>query len=140
MNKTDPPSSDQPLVSIVMLTHNAVRFSLRAIRSLRRTLDVPFDVIVVDNRSAFPTRLLLFTLSALGAVDTICFLPNNRLFASGNNIGASLAARATSHILLINSDVEVRDPRWLTRMLAVHRRGATALGYVAGGPRPRADG
>ena len=49
-------------------------------------------------------------------------------------------SRVSSHVLLLNSDVEVRDADWLSRLMALHHRGATSFGFVDADPVPRADG
>lgn len=43
-------------------------------------------------------------------------------------------------MLLLNSDVEVRDPRWLRALLDAHRGGASGLGLQTDEAGPRTDG
>ena len=129
-----------PEASIVVVTRNAFVYCVRLFRSLRRTRGVRYEVVVVDNRSRLPTRLLLTALALAGRINRLCLLDRNTLFAEGNNIGVAASNRAAPHVLLLNSDVEVRDPDWLRRLLDAHRSGATSLGLVDEGPVPRADG
>jgi len=133
-------SGPAPYVSIIVLTHDAPAYCFRTVRSLRLTTGIGYEVVVVDNRSRLPTRVELALLHVVGWIDALCLLPENRLFAAGNNIGSRLASPESTHVVLLNSDVEIRDPEWLAKMLACHRRGATALGFVPTGPVPRADG
>ena len=129
-----------PEVSIVVVAHDAPRYVLKLFRSLKRTAGARYEVVVVDNRSRLPTRLLLIGLALLGRIQRLCLLDRNTLFAEGNNIGVAAASRRAPLVLLLNSDVEVRDPGWLRRLLDAHERGVTSLGYVDTGPVPRADG
>jgi glycosyltransferase involved in cell wall biosynthesis len=128
-----------PMVSIVIVTRNAFVYVLRLFRSLAKTRDASYEVVVVDNDSKLRTRLLLVALSMLGRVHRLCLLDHNTLFAEGNNIGVAAARRDSRFVLLLNSDVEIRDPYWLRRLVEAHRRGVTAFGYVAE-PISRADG
>lgn len=126
-------------IAILMLTHNAPRLVDLAISSVRAlTEGVSYELVVVDNGSEQPTRDLVARLSAEGAIDTLVQLEENSLFAAGNNIAARHASDRATHFLLLNSDIEVRDRRWLEHLLDNHERGATAYG-IAEQPR-RLDG
>ena len=129
-----------PEVSLVIVVHNAFRYCVRLLRSLPRTRDVRYEVVVVDNKSRLPTRLLLVLAALLGRIHRLCLLDRNTLFAEGNNIGVAAAARDAPLVLLLNSDVEVRDPRWLRRLVDAHRPGVTSLGFTDARDIPRADG
>jgi GT2 family glycosyltransferase len=128
------------MISIVVVTHNALQYILRLLRSLGRTETIPYELVVVDNRSRFVTRAVLAAAALTGRIQRLCLLERNVLFAPGNNIGVAATNRTSRYVLLLNSDVEVRDPSWLRRLLELHERGATAFGFVEGGPVPRADG
>lgn len=130
----------KPKVSILVLTHNAPRYIYTTLRSLRTTRDVDYEVIVVDNRSSFPVATMLLWLRRRGWIDKLWFLNHNSLFAAGNNCAASLAAADASHFLLLNSDVEIRNPDWLKVLLENHERGITSFGVVNKRPIPRVDG
>jgi glycosyltransferase involved in cell wall biosynthesis len=134
------PGPARPRVAIVIVTYNALHYCRITLRSLRRTRGIRYDVIVVDNRSGLPTRLFLAWEALRGRITRLVFLERNTLFSPANNIGAAVADRACTHVLLLNSDVEIRNARWLLNLLAVHRRGATSYGapetpagVVAGG-------
>lgn len=127
-------------VSIVILVHNALKYCKILFNSISKTKDVDYEIIVVDNQSSNATKLYLFFMFIRKRINRLCFLDENTLFAGGNNIGATLASEDSTHVLLLNSDVEVRDPLWLHKLLKMHRRGATAYGFVPGEPWPRADG
>jgi glycosyltransferase involved in cell wall biosynthesis len=117
-------------VSILMLTHNAPLFVELAIRSLGSTKGVDYEVIVVDNASDEVTKENLWQLREEGLITKVKLLEYNSLFAGGNNIAARETRAESSHFLLINSDVEIKDPNWLSNLLAVHRPGITSYGVV----------
>lgn len=120
-------------VSILMLTHNAPRYVELSIRTLVRfTRNVNYELVVVDNASEQRTKNLLKHLQREGLIQHLTLLEYNSLFAGGNNIASRLAANDSTHLLLLNSDVEMKDPNWLSNLLAVHRPGITAYGVVEG--------
>jgi glycosyltransferase involved in cell wall biosynthesis len=127
-------------VSIIIPVYNALKYCRILFRSISQTKDVDYELVIVDNNSAIPTKLYLLLLLHQKRINRLCFLDRNTFFAGGNNIGATLASSDATHLLLLNSDIEIRDPLWLRKLLEVHERGATAYGYVPEGPWPRADG
>jgi len=116
-------------VSILMLTHNAPRYVELSIRSLVRcTRDVDYELVVVDNASESPTKDLLKRLQHEGLIQHLALLGYNSFFARGNNIAAQNTAPDSTHLLLLNSDVEIRNPHWLSNLLMAHKPGITAYG------------
>lgn len=127
-------------VSIHILVHNAPEYVRLTIRSLvQKTAQPAYEIVVVDNGSETATRDLLHALHSAGHVQRIEVLNRNSLFAEGNNIAAALAPGDATHFLLLNSDVEVRHPDWLSNLLRGHRKGISGYGVVEK-PWPRADG
>jgi GT2 family glycosyltransferase len=96
------PACSDPSASIVMLTWNAVEWSRRAIDSIVRHTEPPYELIVVDNGSTDGTRRFLAEELA-GA--TIVLNRSNLGFGVAANIGAM---RAHSRVVVfVNSDVLV---------------------------------
>jgi hypothetical protein len=126
-------------VSIVVLVHNALWYVRECLQTLQRTQGVDREIIVVDNASGWVTRAYLTLAAAAGRVDRLLLLNENRLYAGGNNTGALLAADDSTHLLLLNSDVRINSPAWLSVLLRCHTKGASAFGYVPD-PPSRADG
>jgi hypothetical protein len=127
-------------VAIVVVSYNALSFARRMLRTVRRTTGVAFEIVVVDNRSLFRTRVFWTIQRFRGRINRLALLDRNTFFAEGCNIGVAMAPRDATHVLLLNTDCEILDPAWLRRMLAIHREGATGLRYVTSGAWPRADG
>lgn len=121
----------QPFVSMLMPVHNAPEYVEKAIRSIGLlTPDVDYELIVVDNASDEPTRALLTSLKAEGLITKLDLRKDNTLFAGGNNIAAKLADPKATHFAMLNSDIEVKSPNWLSQLLKVHERGVTTYGIV----------
>lgn len=131
---------DNIKVSIVIPVYNALKYCKILFRSLARTKGIDYELVIVDNNSAIPTKLYLLFMLWRRRINRLCFLDRNTFFAGGNNIAANLASNDSTHLLLLNSDIEIRDPLWLRKLLNIHERGATAYGYVPEDPWPRADG
>lgn len=135
MNRTEKPIK----VSIVVLVHNAAWYVRTCLGTLQRTQAVNREIIVVDNASGPVAKAYLTMAAGAGRIDKLLFLRKNLLYAGGNNVGALLAADDSTHLLLLNSDVRINSPAWLTTLLRCHTQGASAFGYVAD-PPCRADG
>ena len=54
------------------------------------------------------------------------FSDRNLLFAGGNNEASKYVSKDSKFILLLNSDVEIRNKEWLEKMISVHKKGVTA--------------
>jgi GT2 family glycosyltransferase len=116
-------------VSILMLTHNAPRYVELSIRTVNElTRDVKYELVVVDNASGGPTRTLLARLRRQGLIQRMVWLDYNSFFAEGNNIATEYAATDSTHFLLLNSDIQINDPQWLSHLLSVHKPGITTYG------------
>jgi glycosyltransferase involved in cell wall biosynthesis len=131
---------DQKKVSIIVPVYNALKYCKILFKTIPKTKDVDYEIVVIDNGSATVTRLYLLFMFLKNKINRLCYVDKNTFFAGGNNIGAKLASNDATHVLLLNSDIEVRNPLWLRKLLDVHQRGATAYGFVPEEPWPRADG
>ena len=129
-------------VSILMLTYNAPRYVKKSIVSLKKlTSNQNYELIVVDNDSKHPTISTLYKLKSRGLVDKLYYNSNNDLFAKGNNIAARLASEDSDYYLLLNSDVEIKSPDWLDKLIELmpEEGGIASFGAVQSAPK-RADG
>ncbi|RLM18709.1 hypothetical protein BIY29_17820 [Brenneria alni] len=122
-----------------MLTHNALKYIDISIRSVRKfTQDIEYEIVVLDNDSDDKTKKYLEKCYKNGDIDKLILLNRNSLFAEGNNIAARHADCRSTHYLLLNSDIEVKSPYWLSHLLDIHEYGITSYGFV---PDPdRVDG
>ncbi|WP_165842828.1 glycosyltransferase [Phenylobacterium deserti] len=95
------PTSDEPVVSIVLVLFNQVELTFACLRSLVFALDTPCEVIIADNASSDRTAELLGRLDGARVVSNA----SNLHFVRGVNAAAELARGR--HILLLNNDTRV---------------------------------
>lgn len=112
-------------VSIVMLTYNAPNYIKHTLNTLAKTTG-NYELIVFDNDSKEKTKKVLNKYKKLGIIDKLIFSDRNLLFAGGNNEASKYVSKDSKFILLLNSDVEIRNKEWLEKMISVHKKGVTA--------------
>ena len=130
------------MISIIMLVHNAKKYTVHSIKTLMQTDNRgSYELIVVDNDSNKATKKALLKLEQKVFIDKLLYLNENTLFAKGNNIGSKICSDDSDYILLLNSDVEIRNKEWLDLMLKLHPKkgGITTLG-ICPEPYLRGDG
>lgn len=114
-------------VSIIMLTYNAPVYVQHSIKSVKKnTIGIDYELIVYDNASFDKTKRVLNNLYKDGYIDKLFFSDINYYFVGGNNRAVMKAAEDADYILLLNSDIEIRNKKWLSSLLEVHKRGITA--------------
>ncbi len=104
-----------PVVSVIVLTWNALAYTRRCADSLLRHTDPRHELIFVDNGSRQDTLDYLAGLEAAHPQVKVIRNGRNLGFAAGNNVG--MAAAAGDHVCLLNSDTVV-TAGWLDTMLA----------------------
>lgn len=101
----------QPLISILIPTRDNVRMLRRCLRSIqRRTLYRPYEILIIDNGSRDPATLRFLQRCGHRVLRVDEPFNHSRL----NNLAAREARG--SLLLLLNNDVEVISPEWLTAM------------------------
>jgi GT2 family glycosyltransferase len=104
------PRVERPLVSVLMVTHNAVEWVQRALSALRNNTPRRYELIVVDNASSDGTRKLL-----AGARNArITLEDRNHGFGAANNLAA--ASARGRYLALLNSDALV-PAGWLSTLV-----------------------
>src|SRR5262249_5671340 len=95
--------SGQPLISIIVVTWNAIRYVEECVRSLAAaTVNLAAEIIIVDNASIDGTPELI---QAVLPQAKLIRNSENLGFARANNLG--LAWSRGRYLCLINSDVTV---------------------------------
>lgn len=107
----------EPLVSIIIPTRNGLKLLRQCIDSiLLKTTYANFEILVVDNGSDEPKTLRY--LESLVYDRRFCIIRENRPFnySALNNLAARQANGSV--LALLNNDVEVITPDWLTEMVS----------------------
>jgi len=108
------PVKDEKLVSIIMLTFNALEYTKKCVDSILTHTKFPFEIIIVDNNSTDGTKKYLRQLSKEYKHITTIFNKKNRGFAAGNNQGVQKSRG--DYVMLLNNDVLVSEG-WLGSMI-----------------------
>jgi len=119
---------------VIVLNWNGEKVIGPCLASLKRVLEPPLEIIVVDNASS-DRSIEIIRREAPDA--EVIVNERNLLFAAGNNVGLRRAIeRGGSYVLLLNNDTEV-EPSFAAAMLASLDRAPDA-GIV--GPKILYDG
>lgn len=127
------------MTSIIMLVHNAVEYTRNTIETLQGTKG-EWELIVVDNASDKKTRKMLYKMYEMKKINKLLMLDKNTLFAKGNNLGVKLCDSKSEKILLLNSDIDIRNKEWLSEMEKRYEKGVFTLGVCENDPHVRVDG
>lgn len=117
-----------PPVSIIVLCHNQVAFTRRALAAIfQHTAEDLYELIVVDNGSSDDTARVVDAVATERPGVRLIRNDANLGFGGGNNVGA--AAAHGEWLFFLNNDAEVQEG-WLPALLdlAVRRPDAGAIG------------
>jgi glycosyltransferase involved in cell wall biosynthesis/GT2 family glycosyltransferase len=109
--------ADSPLLSVIVLAWDQLLYTQRCVETIRRHTDVPYELIVVDNGSAWEARHY-----AERAADEPVLHMENRGFAAGMNAG--LAAASGRYVAFCNNDTEFPQD-WASRLIEAHGKFST---------------
>ena len=112
------PVASQPLVSLIIPTKNGKELVKACITSiLEKTVYQNYEILLIDNGSDEPASLQYF--EELGKHPKIRVLryPGVFNYSAINNFGVQHASANSEIIGLINNDIEVIQPEWLTSMV-----------------------
>ncbi|WP_224360798.1 glycosyltransferase [Hyalangium versicolor] len=111
--------------SVIVVTHNALEFTVRCVESLRRNLPEQAEIIFVDNASTDGTRAYLKEITErMGSVAQLLLLDRNEGWCRGINAGLERARG--KYLVLLNSDVVV-TPEWLTGLRECMEQAGTVV-------------
>lgn len=111
----------EPLVSLIIPTYNGYDITKQAIDSiLGKTTYHNYEILLVDNNSDDPTSLAYFDELDKHEKITVLRYPYPFNYSAINNFAAK---QAKGEIIgLINNDIEVITPEWLTEMVSHAQR------------------
>ena len=109
-------SKDEPLVSLIIPTKDAWQLVKACIDSIReKSLYTHYEIIVIDNGSSEAESLSYFNSLQNTPNIRVINYPGPFNYSAINNFGVS---QANGEIIgLINNDIEVISPQWLTHMV-----------------------
>ncbi|OFC70099.1 glycosyltransferase family 2 protein [Alteromonas confluentis] len=116
VNHVQWPALSNPLVSLIIPTKNGRELVKACIESiLEKTTYTNYEILLIDNGSDEPASLEYFeTLKALPKIRVLEF-PGEFNYSAINNFGVEHASGEV--VGLINNDIEVIKPEWLTYMV-----------------------
>ena len=120
--------SPPPLVSLIIPTRNAIGLVRQCIESIQARTDYPnWEIILVDNGSDDPAALAYF--EELAAQPRIRVLRDDGPFNYSALNNQAVAIAHGEFVGLINNDIEVMSPGWLSEMVSLARQqGVGAVG------------
>ena len=117
-----------PLVSLVIPTRNSYQLVRQCIESIvSKTTYTNYEIILVDNHSDELESLDYFSMLAHDGIVRLIQYPHEFNYSAINNFAVE---RARGEIIgLINNDIEVIAPDWLSEMVSlVSQEGVGAVG------------
>lgn len=117
-NIKDNPKIAKPVVSIIILTYNALEYTKKCLASIKKNTTITYEIILVDNNSSDGTQNYLRNLRDKSFNIKLIENEANKGFAAGNNQGMAIARG--EYILLLNNDVLVSEG-WLYKMVRCAR-------------------
>lgn len=122
------PPPRRPLISIIIPTRDRVALLRQCLESIRAKTDYEnFEIIIVDNESReSETREYLQSCASSGQIEVL-HVPGEFNFSKLNNLGVAHARG--QFVALLNNDLEVVNPEWLSEMVShAARPGIGAVG------------
>lgn len=114
-------------ISIVIPNRNSPKLIAVTLAGVLEDTDYPnLEVVVVDNGSTDPQTLALYEARAGDPRFRVKIREAAFNFSAMVNRGMALASG--DHVLLMNNDIEVREPGWLAEMAACLDAGAGIVG------------
>jgi glycosyltransferase involved in cell wall biosynthesis len=106
-----------PMVSLIIPSRNGLRFIRQCVESiLRKTTYQDYEIVIVDNGSDDTETLQYF--ESLKSDPRVRIIRDDRPFNFSALINAAVTSVSGSVIGLVNNDIEVISPEWLSEMVS----------------------
>lgn len=114
LHRVDPQDAPRPSISAIVPNRDSPKLISRVLADILEGSDRPDETIVVDNGSVDPETLALYRRYEDQGNLRVDITPEPFNFARMVNRGAAMARSDT--LLLLNNDIAVLEPGWLTEM------------------------
>lgn len=105
-------------VAAIILNYNSSEDCFKCIDFLKKQTWGNLAIYLVDNHSTDKEKKALEEYAEKNSAIKVIFQKSNQGFSAGNNAGLKAAvAEGAQWCLVINPDVELRDPNWLATMM-----------------------
>jgi glycosyltransferase involved in cell wall biosynthesis len=127
-----PVPSPAPLAALIVPTRNAEKLVRQAITSILEKTTYPnYEILLVDNGSDDPSALAYFSSLAQTHGAKVRVLRYDGIFNYSAINNFAVSATRADVIGLVNNDIEVISPEWLTEMVShALRPGVGAVGAM----------
>jgi len=117
------PVMSEPLVSLIIPTKNAKDLVKACIESiLEKTTYQNYEILLIDNGSDEKESIDYFRKLSKHPKINVLSYPGEFNYSAINNFGVQNACDKSTIIGLINNDIEVIDPNWLSAMVGYASR------------------
>lgn len=118
VNSIQWPVESEPLVSLIIPTKNGKALVKACIESiLEKTVYQNYEILLIDNGSDEKESLDYFAKLEKHSKIRVLRYPGEFNYSAINNFGVQHACKTSSIIGLINNDIEVINPHWLSSMV-----------------------
>ena len=115
------PTSNDPLVTIVIPLYNNWWVTYRCLRALQSNSDsTPYEVVLVDDASSDQTMDALQSIRGITAVRNL----TNAGYLTSTNRGADQSSKSSKYLILLNNDTEPVDG-WLDNLFRAIEKDET---------------
>lgn len=123
VNHINWPVVSEPLVSLIIPTKNAKNLVKSCIESiLEKTIYQNYEILLIDNGSDEKESIDYFSELSKHPKITVLSYPGKFNYSAINNFGVQHACDKSTIIGLINNDIEVIAPDWLSTMVGYASR------------------
>ncbi|WP_245270678.1 glycosyltransferase family 2 protein [Beijerinckia mobilis] len=110
---------DRPKISIIIPSRDSYDLIARLLRQLVHETDYPeLEILIIDNGSTDPRVLDLYAHPPSRPGVTIKAHIHEEPFNFARSVNKGIALASGDPILLLNNDIEIIEPDWLTEMAA----------------------
>lgn len=127
---------------IALVTYNRLEYTLRTVKSLLRTIQVPYYFVVVDNNSTDGTQLYLEDLHHLALCHKVILNPDNYYPGKATNIAWAEGLKdypEATHLMRCDNDMHFEkgwDLKAQEYFEKIDRLGQLGLDYWGGEEKP----